>query len=524
MKARTIWALVLLAAATAASAEDAPLTPFESPAELAVRNRIDRLVTTDLRRHDIEPAHLASDAVFLRRVYLDVIGTLPTADEARHFLLDTDPKKRAKLVDQLLERDEFAEYWAMRWCDVLRVKSEFPINLWPNAVQAYHRWILTCLKENMPYDQFAREMLTASGSNFRTPQVNFYRAAQSQEPTVIADAVALTFMGERTKNWPAERREQMSVFFSRIGYKRTSEWKEEIVYFDPFGARDQQAATEATLPDGATVELAPGDDPRKVYADWLITPENPWFARCAVNRVWYWLMGRGIVHEPDDFRPGNPPSNPELLRYLEREFVRSRYDLKRLYRLVLTSNAYQLSSVPQSDHPDAAAHFACYPLRQLDAEVLADAICQITGSTEEYSSAIPEPFTFIPPTQRSIALADGSITSPFLEMFGRPPRDTGLAAERDERPSAAQRLHFLNSSHVRNKIERSAKLRRLYGSSRNQVEVVANLYLTILSRLPTPAELQTLKDFDKSGNVPRREALVDLTWALVNTPEFQYRH
>ena len=418
MKARAIWALALLAATATAYAEDAPLTAFESPAELAPRSRIDRLVIADLRRHHIEPAHLCSDAVFLRRVYLDVIGTLPTADEARQFLLDTDAKKRAKLVDRLLERDEFAEYWAMRWCDVLRVKSEFPINLWPNAVQAYHRWILTCLQEDLPYDRFAREMLTASGSNFRVPQVNFYRAAQSQEPGVIADTVALTFMGQRTKSWPIERRAQLAVFFARIGYKKTSEWKEEIVYFNPFDAEDQQAPTQAVLPDGTTVQLAPDDDPRQVFADWLITPENPWFARCAVNRIWYWLLGRGIVQEPDDLRPDNPPSNPELLRYLERELIHSRYDMKRVYRLILTSNTYQLSSVARSDSPDAAAHFAYYPLRRLDAEVLADALCQITGTTEEYSSPIPEPFTFIPPTERSIALADGSITSPFLELFG----------------------------------------------------------------------------------------------------------
>ena len=172
-------------------------------------------------------------------------------------------------------------------------------------------------------------------------------------------------------------------------------------------------------------------------------------------------MGRGIIHEPDDIRPDNPAANPKLLELLEQELFAAKYDLKELFRIILNSKTYQLSSIPQSDNPNAEKYFAYYPLRRLDAEVLADALCQITGTTEEYSSAIPEPFTFIPPHQRSIALADGSITSTFLEMFGRPPRDTGLESERSTRPSAAQRLHLLNSSHIQRKIEQSAKLREL---------------------------------------------------------------
>ena len=205
-----------------------------------------------------------------------------------------------------------------------------------------------------------------------------------------------------------------------------------------------------------------------------------------MNRVWSWLLGRGIIHEPDDIRPDNPPTNPELLAYLERELVASHYDLKHIYRLILNSKTYQLSSIPESDHPEAAANFAYYPLRRLEAEVLIDAICQITGTTEKYSSPIPEPFTFIPEDQRSIALADGSITSSFLEMFGRPPRDTGLESERNNRPTAAQRLHLLNSSHIQRKIEQSAKLRALVAAKREaRATPIDRLYLTILSRYPT---------------------------------------
>jgi len=514
-------------------AEHDPLAqtrPYETSAPVVSRNRIDELVFGRLKELGIEPAHLCSDAVFVRRAYLDVIGTLPTAQEARAFLADNDPNKRSALIDRLLEREEFADYWAMKWSDLLRVKSEFPINLWPNAVQGYHRWIRTSIKENMPYDRFVREMLIASGSNFRVPQVNFYRALQSKEPQALAQAVALTFMGVRAEGWPKERWSDMTVFFSHIGYKHTEEWKEEIVHFDP---NNQNLKSEmqdlkslvATFPDGTTVPLSSGQDPRVVFADWLTAPGNPWFTRNVVNRVWSWLLGRGIIHEPDDIRPDNPPGNPELLAFLEKELIAAHYDLKHVYRLILNSQTYQLSSISRSDKPEAAANFASYPLRRLEAEVLIDAFNQITGTTEQYSSAIPEPFTFIPEDQRSIVLADGSITSSFLELFGRPPRDTGLESERNNRPSAAQRLHLLNSSHIQRKIEQGPKLLSLMQSRRKPLELVDELYLTILSRYPTREELKVIAARAPGpGGGRGREGFVDLAWALFNSAEFLYRH
>ncbi len=497
---------------------------FETKASLSPRTKVDRAVFARLRQEGIEPANLCSDAVFVRRVYLDVIGTLPTADEALAFLQDTSPKKRRALIETLLQRDEFAEYWALKWCDLLRVKAEFPINLWPNAVQAYHRWIITSLKENKRYDDFVRELLTSSGSNFRDPQVNFYRSTQSKEPKEIARAVALTFMGTRADKWPAERLEGMAKFFSYIGYKRTAEWKEEIVFFDSQKLLDEGPQT-AVFPDGTSVQVTADKDPREVFADWLITNQNPWFARCIANRAWFWLQGRGIVHEPDDIRADNPPSNPKLLTSLAKVMTSSRYDIKELFREILRSKAYQLSSIPQSDDPQAEAFFAYYPLRRLDAEVLADALCQITGTTEEYSSPIPEPFTFVPKHRRSIALADGSITSTFLEMFGRPSRDTGMELERNNNPSAAQRLHMLNSSHIQRKIQRSTKLRKLVQSSRNNPrEAVAKVYLTILSRLPAEQEIQIVEQYAKTEEGKGQAALVDCAWALFNSVEFLYRH
>jgi hypothetical protein len=522
-------AILALTAATAGWSGVCTAGPAAEPAAAppTAANAIDDLVFAHLARLGIAPAAVSSDAVFVRRAFLDVIGTLPTADEARTFITSRDPAKRRVLIDRLLEREEFADYWAMKWSDLLRVKSEFPINLWPNAVQAYHRWIRARLRDNTPYDQFARRLLTASGSSFREPPANFYRAVQNREPAALAQAVALTFMGARTERWPVDRVSGMAVFFSRVSYKSTKEWKEEIVFFDPHkgtSAPGDRALQTAVFPDGTTTTLQPDRDPREVFAEWLISPANPWFTKNIANRVWSWLLGRGVVHEADDVRPDNPPSHPELLALLERELVAARYDLKHLYRFILNSRTYQLSSSLGSDEPPAdAAAFSRYPMRSIDAEVLIDAICQVTGTTEEYSSAIPEPFTFTPERQRAVLLADGSMTSTFLETFGRPARDTGLESERTPRATAAGRLHLLNSSHIQRKVETSRTLLALIQARANLGQAVTNLYLTILSRFPTEAEVQAAASHVQSaGN--RRTALLDLAWALINSVEFLYRH
>ena len=476
----------------------------------------------------MQPATVCSDGVFVRRAYLDIIGTLPSGYEAREFILDRSANKRRALIDRLLERDEFADYWAMRWSDVLRIKAEFPINLWPNAAQAYHRWIRTCIKDNTPYDQMVRQMLTSSGSNFRVPPVNFYRAMQNREPAGIAQTVALTFMGTRADKWPKERLAGMAAFFAKVGYKSTAEWKEEIVFFDPgqtnVTGTNAMAIGATVFPDGVAAHLLPDQDPREVFANWLIDPRNPWFTQNIANRIWAWLLGRGIIHEPDDARPDNPPSNPELLSFLQQELMAHHYDLKHLYRLILSSRTYQLSSIPTADSPEGDANFSHYPLRRLDAEVLIDAIDKITGATENYSSAIPEPFTFIPENKRSITLPDGSITSTFLEMFGRSPRDTGLESERNNRPTAEQRLHLLNSSQMQRKIEQSPMIKNLTVAGKGPREIASGVYLGILSRFPTEDELKVVDAYFQAGKVARRDAAVDLVWSLINSAEFLYRH
>jgi hypothetical protein len=606
--------VVLATALCGAATPDMVTNVFENPAPPVIESQIDKLVFAQLPRSKVQPV-LCSDAVFVRRAYLDVIGTLPTAKEAREFIDDPDTKnKRRLLIDRLLDRDEFADYWAMKWGDILRIKAEFPVNLWPNAAQAYHRWIKASIAENKPYDKFARELLTSSGSNFRVGPVNFYRAIQNRTPEGIARAVALTFMGTRAESWPTNRLAAMTVFFAQIGYKPTSEWKEEHVFWDPLGssavagnsapgkaaiaaigvstntvslpARTNLQVLETVFPDGTAAKLPADRDPREVFADWLIKPQNPWFTRSIANRGWAWLLGRGVVNEPDDIRDDNPPSNPALLAYLEKEMAAGGYDLKHLYRLILNSETYQLSFMPRCDTAEAEANFGTYCMRRLDAEVLSDAINKITGSSDLYTSPISEPFTYIPKGMPAVAIADGSITSPFLALFGRSARATGMENERNNKPTPAQWLYLLNSSDIQRKIEQGPNLQAIINSSRKPAEILEELYLTILSRYPTPEEVKLAEAYrgplpakpapaakpgatnsvptntvasgsvatnvatkptgatnevmvksrplgslgtgsksgDRSASSRRRDDWVDIAWALINSEEFLYRH
>lgn len=517
-------------------------------------NRIDDIVLAKLKSLGIKPA-VCSDAVFIRRAFLDLTGTLPTAHEARTFIRSSDKNKRVALVDRLLDRTTHFDYWAMKWSDILRVKAEFPVKVWPNAAQAYHRWIWQSIAQNKPYDQFARELLTSSGSNFRVGPVNFYRAIQSKTPEGIAAAVALAFMGSRIHSWPEDRQDGMAVFFSQVGYKPTSEWKEEIVFWDPLGSTKVPGSTapgtdavaksvavtnqipreldkplnkngplKAVFPDGTKTTIPPDRDPREVFADWLIRSDNPWFAKAIANRTWAWLMGRGIVHEPDDIRNDNPPSNPELLAYLAKELVSSGYDLRHLKRLILTSTIYQLSPIPRSKESKTRTPFASYRLRRVEAEVLIDALNQITGSSDLYSSAVPEPFTYIPGDMTAVELADGSVTSSTLALFGRSARATGMENERVNELASRQWLYILNSAELQHKLQTGPKLKALIASGGKPSAIAERLYLTILSRFPSEADVEAAEEYVKAGVAKGRDAWLDLAWALINSPEFLLRH
>ncbi len=510
-------------------------SPYEGGPRPDPAGKINVILREGWKKADLAPPETASDAVFLRRVYLTVAGRIPGIAEARRFLRDKAKDKRERLIDALLDSDGYGDLLAMRFADMLRIKSEFPINLWPNGVQAWHRQIRAELLADRSYRDMARDMLTASGSNFRVPHANFFRASADRSPLGLGKAVALTFLCIRLENLPEDDQKAFAEFFSRIRYKSTYEWKEEIVYTDYHPAR-----VKARALDGETFTIdAPDTDPRRVFADWLLREDNPYFARAAVNRVWHWIFGRGIMPDTDNLallptfwdrvrnvfgrgEESNPPFNPELLAFLENEFRSSNYSFKHLYRTILNSEAFQASAM--NSDPKAAAHFASYPVRRLDSEILIDALADASGGYDRYMSVIPEPFTFLPPATRAVTIADGSISSGVLDSFGRPPRDSGRYSERNGLSTESQRLYLLNSGMLYRRL--SSLPGKLFRRRRiNDRERLNLLYLRMLSRYPTKEEFQIFDRYRKSF-APRQRYRVwsDVAWVLVNSKEFLYYH
>jgi hypothetical protein len=501
-----VWATFMRRSDTVRVVIPQPLpAPFP---KIDPNNKIDELVFVKLQKLGFPPSEVCSDEVFLRRVYLDVIGCLPRADEVRAFLADPDPTKRAKLIDRLLERDEYADYWALKWGDLLRIKSEYPVRVWPRGVQTYHAWVRAGIAANKPYDQFVRELITANGSDFLVGPANYYRAVQKREPQTYAEATSVLFLGARldcahchahpTENWGQDDALGMAAFFSKVAIKATQEWKEEIVYFHQHGGVYHPQKREYVNPKflgGEVVEMPRDQDPRPGFAEWLTAPGNPLFAKVMANRVWFWLLGRGIVHEPDDFRSTNPPSNPELLDYLAQEFVAHKYDVKYMFRLILNSKTYQLSSKTNDLNRGDKANFSHHYLRRMGAEQLLDAVCQVTGAPDQFASWIPVPPTIMPAGSRAAQVFDGDIKNPLLDIFGRPLRDTPYECERKLESSVRQSLHMVNSDHFEGKVANSPNIQKLLQANKPDPETIDEIYLATLSRPPKPEERQKVLDY-----------------------------
>lgn len=505
-------------------------TPFP---ETAPNNKVDELVFAKLKQLGLPPSDVSSDAEFLRRVSLDVLGSLPTTDEARRFLADTDPQKRSKLIDELLNRSEFADYWALKWGDLLRVKPEFPIQLWPKGVATFHRWIRDSIADNKPYDQFVRELITANGSGYRVGPANYFRATSTKDPQSWGEMTAVTFLGVRIdcahchnhpfEAWTWDDNFGLAACF-KVGLKRTGEWGEEIVYHNPGSAvRHSQtnAVVKPKLLGGDVLELGPDEDPRVRLADWMTSPQNPWFTKNIANRVWYWLLGRGIVHEPDDLRDTNPPENPELLDYLTQELIAHKYDLKHLFRLVLNSKTYQLSSRPNAWNKNDSAHFSHYGIKRLGAEQLLDAVSLVCDT--------PEKFPGLPVGYRAIQLPHSEVNSYFLDLFGRPPRDISCECERKQEASMPQALYLINTDHLEGKIRDGQRLKRLVKEGKSDADILEDLYFAAFARSPTETEKTRMLAYiaskiDTSKKDSRDLALQDALWALVNTKEFLFNH
>jgi hypothetical protein len=457
----------------------------------------------------------------------------------RQFLSDTDPKKREKLVDALLQRPEFVDFWTMKWGDLLRVKRDFPIHLWDKGMWAFYRFIRTSLAQNKPYDQFVRELLLSEGSGYRDGVANFYRAVPEREPKTWAETVATVFMGVRIdcakchshpyEPWTQNDHHGLAAFFAKVGVKDTPEWGEQIVFFRPDGifrhTRTGEPVKPKFLGDSQPLELD-GTDPRVAFVQWLTSPDNPYFARNIVNRIWFWLFGRGIVHEPDDFRLSNPPSNPELLDYLAGELVKSGYNLRHIYRLILTSRTYQTSSVANdwNRSEQALVHFARYPVRRLMAEQLLDAVSQVTEH--------PEKFPGLPLGFRAIQLPDSRVPSYFLELFGRPDRDIACECERKSETALQHALYLISGEHLERKVRDGQRIKRLLQAGLSDDAIMDELWLAALSRFPTDEERQKvrayladrLKDAKDNANTLREQAWQDVLWALLNTKEFLFNH
>ncbi|HWG45978.1 MAG TPA: DUF1549 domain-containing protein [Gemmataceae bacterium] len=503
--------------------------PAELYAKLPRANFIDGHVWNKLQRLGITPSEPASDATFLRRAYLDVIGRLPAPAEVRAFLADTSADKRRKLVDHLLERPEYADYWANKWADLLRPN---PYRVGVKAVYNLDAWLRDAFRKNKPYDQFVREIVTAKGSTFRNGAAVLFR--DRREPDEITTIVSQLFMGVRLdcarchhhpfEVWGQEDFYSLAAYFARIGRKGVGlsppiSGGEEIVFAGNRGEVKHPVTGKILAPRPLGGSPAPIDedrDPREVLADWITSDDNPYFARVIVNRVWADLMGRGLVEPVDDLRATNPPSNGPLLTALAAEFRQQKYDLKKLIRTIMTSYVYGLSSTPNKRNLADTRNYSRHYRQRLRAEVLLDAVSDITQ--------MPETFAAAPPGSRAMELWTVRTQSVFLDSFGRPDPNQDPPCERTSDTTVVQALHLMNAPNLQRKVTAdTGRAAALVKSKKAPKEIVDGLYLLVYGRLPLAEEkADCVKLFDEKDTT-RRQTTEDLLWALLNTPEFIFK-
>lgn len=492
------------------------------------RNFLDGFVWSKLKTLAITPSTPADDSTVHRRAFLDVIGRLPTPKETRAFLAETDPDKHARLVDRLLERPEYADHWANKWVDLLRPN---PYRVGIKAVLTLDHWVRDAFRENRPYDQFVRGVVAAKGSTFRDGASVVFR--DRREPEEIATMVSQLFLGIRLEcarchhhpfeSWGQEQFYSFAAYFARVGRKGTGlsppiSGSEEMVFAAKSGSVQHPLTGAVLAPTplfgSAPADLDPDADPREALASWMTGPENPYFARVIVNRVWADLMGRGIVEPVDDLRATNPPSNAPLLDALADDFRRHGNDLKHLIKTIMSSHVYTLSSEPNDRNVADLRNFSRHYRKRLRAEVLLDAISDVTD--------VPESFDAAPPGSRAVAVWTHRTPSLFLDTFGRPDPNQDPPCERTPETSVVQALHLMNAPGLHRKITGDAgRAAQLAKSDKTPREIVEELYLWTFSRLPDPEEraLGAALFHDKAG---RRRAVEDLLWALVNSAEFVF--
>ncbi len=505
------------------------------------RNFIDDQSLAKLQALRVPPSGRCDDASFLRRAFLDTIGTLPTADEARAFLADSSADKRDRLIDSLLTRPEFVDYWTYKWADVLLISGQ---RLRPKALEAYYQWVHKRVAENRPWDQFVREIVTSTGSTFDNGAANFY--ALHQDPEDMAETVAQAFMGlsincAKCHNHPLEKwtNDQYYAFANLFSRVRAKGWGGDyrsgdglrIVYSDTQGELIQpsRGAPQAPCPlDGQPVAFEATEDRRLAVADWLTSPKNPYFTRAIVNRVWANFFGVGLVEAVDDLRLTNPASNEELLAAAARFLIEQKYDLKELMRAILQSETYQRASETLSENKADERFYSHYYPRRLKAEVLLDAIAQVTNVPTDFKAATPDsrkPGAAIPSIKRALKLPDSYVDSYFLEAFGKPDRLITCECERSSEPSMTQVLHLYNGETVNKKLAAKGSAAELAVDQADDAKIVEELYLAALSRLPTKAEREPLvAELAAAKQEDRRQVIEDLYWSVLTSREFLFNH
>ena len=490
-------------------------------------NFVDTLSFEKLQQLQILPSELCTDEEFLRRAYLDVTGRLPNIEETKLFLGDASADKRAKLVDRLIDTDDFASYWSLKWCDILRSNSK---KLTASGVQKFRRFVFDAIRTDKPFDQFARELITADGSTFENPAANYWRA--SRDPNDAVETTAQLFLGIRIQcakchNHPFERWSQDNYYgiaaaFTRIGRKKGATTADEEIIFPMASGEVTQPRTNKQMKVHlllkGDVDDAPGQDRRAVFANWLTTPENPFFAKCAVNRVWGHLMGRGIVEPVDDFRDSNPPSNAKLLDELAKQFAANKFSTKWAVRTIMNSRVYQLSSRKNQFNKDDEIYSSHANTRLLTAEQLLDAICAVTG--------VAEPFAGVPAGTRATELADPPTDHYFLKIFGQPQREMACQCERSNESNLSQALQMINGPTVHNKLrDANGRIALMIKENKPDDEIITTLYLAALSRQPAAEEMEAAKKHIATvGAASRQQALEDVGWAILNSKEFLFQH
>ncbi len=489
-------------------------------------NLIDQAVFAKLNKMRIAPSEICTDAEFIRRVTLDTIGMLPTPEEVQAFLNNPSPNRRQEMIDNLLQRPEFLDFWTLKFADVLRSNSRL---IQSKGTHVFQRWIRTSLQQNKPMDQFVRELLTSDGSTFKNPAANYYRISRDPENSV--ETTAQLFLGVRIQcakchNHPFERWTQddyygFAAFFSKVRQKKGALPDEEIIFTADGGDVRQPRTGQVMKPKalGGPVlepEASSSEGRREKLAAWLTGPENPFFAKSLVNRVWYHLVGRGIVEPVDDFRDSNPASNDELLNGLANDFVQSGYDLRHLIRSILTSRTYQLSARATDLNADDTLYFSHAYTKLLPAEVLLDAISAFTGTTTQFNG-LPSGF-------RAVQLPDGKMENPFLKTFGRPARELACECERESDSNLSQALQLIGGETVNSKLrDDNGRIASLAKSDKTPEDITRELYLVALSREPNSTEMAAaVKHLTDSPD--RRQAVEDLGWVLINSKEFLFRH